>query len=156
VSTDATAPTLEFIAQVRCEVGDLVNLGAGPYGERRCVPLLGGSVSGPGLNGEILPGGADWQILRADGVLDIQARYIVRTSDGALVEVDSRGLRHGPPAVMQRLARGDPVAPQEYYFRTLMRFQTGHPAWQHLNATMALARGERQARLVVLDVFRVG
>ena len=57
---------------------------------------------------------------------------------------------------MQRLARGEAVAPAEYFFRTLMRFQTGHPAWLHLNATMALARGERQAQLVVLDVFRIG
>jgi hypothetical protein len=153
---NAAAPPLDFLAQVRCEVGALVNLGAGPYGERRCVPLLGGSVSGPGLNGEILPGGADWQILRADGVLDIQAQYVVRTPDGALVEVDSRGLRHGPPEVMQRLARGEAVASDEYFFRTLMRFQTGHPAWQHLNTTLALARGERQARVVVLDVFRIG
>lgn len=152
----AAAPPLGFMAQVRCEVGALVTLGAGPFGERRCVPLLGGSVSGPGLNGEILPGGADWQVLRADGVLDIQAHYIVRTSDGALVEVDSRGLRHGPPEVMQRLARGEAVAPEDYFFRTLMRFQTGHPAWFHLNATLALARGERQATVVVLDVFRIG
>ncbi|MBP6466244.1 MAG: DUF3237 domain-containing protein [Rubrivivax sp.] len=153
---NSAPPPLEFLAQVRCEVGALVNLGTGPYGERRCVPLLGGSVSGPGLNGAILPGGADWQILRADGALDIQAHYIVRTIDGALIEIDSRGLRHGPPAVMQRLARGEAVAPAEYFFRTLMRFQTGHPAWLHLNATMALARGERQAQLVVLDVFRIG
>ena len=153
---NSAPPPLEFLAQVRCEVGALVNLGTGPYGERRCVPLLGGSVSGPGLNGAILPGGADWQILRADGALDIQAHYIVRTIDGALVEVDSRGLRHGPPAVMQRLARGEAVAPGDYFFRTLMRFQTGHADWLHLNATMALARGERQAQHVVLDVFRIG
>ena len=153
---NSAPPPLEFLAQVRCEVGALVNLGTGPYGERRCVPLLGGSVSGPGLNGAILPGGADWQILRADGALDIQAHYIVRTIDGALIEIDSRGLRHGPPAVIQRLARREAVAPAEYFFRTLMRFQTGHPAWLHLNATMALARGERQAQLVVLDVFRIG
>lgn len=153
---NAAAPPLDFLAQVRCEVGALVTLGSGPYGERRCVPLLGGSVSGPGLNGEILPGGADWQVLRADGVLDIQAHYIVRTGDGGLVEVDSRGLRHGPPEVMQRLARGEAVAPGDYFFRTLMRFQTGHPAWLHLNGTMALARGERQAAVVVLDVFRIG
>ncbi|HSM22695.1 MAG TPA: DUF3237 domain-containing protein [Rubrivivax sp.] len=153
---NATAPPLAYLARVRCEVGALVNLGAGPHGERRCVPLLGGSVSGPGLNGEILPGGADWQTLRADGELDIQAHYIVRTGDGALVEVDSRGLRHGPAEVMQRLARGEAVAPGDYFFRTLMRFQTGHPAWLHLNGTMALARGERQAAVVVLDVFRIG
>ena len=129
-------PPLAFLAQVRCEVGALVNLGAGPYGERRCVPLLGGSVSGPGLNGEILPGGADWQILRADGP----------TPGAVLTRV----------AVMQRLARGEAVAPGDYFFRTLMRFQTGHADWLHLNATMALARGERQAQHVVLDVFRIG
>jgi len=143
------------MAQVRCEVGEIVGLGAGPYGERRCVPLLGGSVAGPELNGEILPGGTDWQTLRADGVLDIGAHYVIRTADGALVEVQSDGLRHGLPEVMARLARGEAVPPGDYFFRTLVRFQTGHPAWLHLNKTMALASGRREARLVVLDVWRI-
>jgi hypothetical protein len=143
------------MAQVRCEVGELVTLGAGPYGERRCVALLGGSLVGAELNGEILPGGTDWQTLRADGVLDIGAHYVIRTADGALVEVQSNGLRHGPPEVMARLARGEAVAPGDYFFRTLVRFQTGHPAWLHLNKTMALASGRREARRVVLDVWRI-
>jgi hypothetical protein len=144
------------MAQVRCEVGELVTLGMGPYGERRCVPLLGGSVQGPELNGEILPGGTDWQTLRADGALDIGAHYVIRSGDGALIEVQSNGLRHGPPDVMARLARGEAVDAAEYFFRTLMRFTTGHPAWLHLNKVMAIAAGRREARRVVLDVWRLG
>jgi hypothetical protein len=144
------------MCQVRCEVEALVSLGPGPYGERRYVPLGGGSVEGPELNGVLVPGGVDWQVARADGVLDIGAHYVIRTADGALVEVQSNGLRHGPPEVMARLARGDAVDPSEYFFRTLMRFTTGHPDWLHLNKVMAIACGRREARLVVLDVFRLG
>ena len=151
-----TAPALLPMAQVRCEVGSLVSLGAGPYGERRYVPLLGGSVQGPELNGEIVPGGTDWQVARTDGALDIGAHYVIRSTDGALIEVQSHGLRHGPPEVMARLARGETVDAAEYFFRTLMRFTTGHAAWLHLNKVMAVASGRREARLVVLDVWRLG
>jgi Protein of unknown function (DUF3237) len=149
------APGLEPMAQVRCEVGALASLGAGPHGERRFVPLTGGTVRGPQLNGQILPGGVDWQINRSDGALDISAHYVIRTDDGALIEVQSQGLRHGPPEVMARLARGEVVGRHEYFFRTLMRFTTGHAAWLHLNKTMALAVGQREAALVVLDVYRI-
>jgi len=149
------APALVPMAQVRCEVGALVSLGDAKYGERRYVPLLGGTVAGPELSGSIVEGGVDWQVNRADGVLDIAAHYVIRADDGGLIEVQSDGMRHGPPAVMARLARGDDVARDEYFFRTLMRFQTGAPQWLHLNKVMALAVGQRQAGLVVLDVYRI-
>lgn len=149
-------PTLTPMCRVRCDVGPVVGLGAAPLGERRYVSLLGGSVSGPELSGTIVPGGVDWQWSRADGVLEIAAHYVVRTGDGALVEVRSEGLRHGPPAVIERLARGEPVAPSEYFFRTVVRLTTGAPAWAHLNKVMALAVGRRDARQVVLDFYRIG
>jgi Protein of unknown function (DUF3237) len=148
-------PTLLPFAQVRCEVDAIVSLGPVPRGERRFVPLRGGTVEGPELNGEILDGGIDWQWARNDGVLEIAAHYVIRTPDGALVEVQSDGLRHGPAAVMERLALGEPVGRDEYFFRTLMRFVTGAPAWSHLNRVMALAVGQREARNVVLDVYRI-
>jgi hypothetical protein len=149
-------PTLLPMAQVRCDVGPIVSLG-GPakHGERRYVALKGGTVQGPELQGTIVEGGVDWQVLRGDGVLDIAAHYVVRTPDGALVEVQSDGIRHGPPEVMARLARGEPVARDEYFFRTLMRFTTGAPTWVHLNKVLALAVGQRQAAQVVLDVYRI-
>lgn len=150
-----TPPALVPLTQVRCEVGALVSLGPAKYGERRYVPLLGGTVAGPELNGTLVEGGVDWQVNRADGVLDIAAHYVIRVPDGALIEVQSDGMRHGPAEVMARLARGEPVARQEYFFRTLMRFQTGAPAWAHLNKVMAIAVGQREAKLVVLDVYRI-
>lgn len=152
---NANPPALVPMCQVRCEVGALVSLGHGPYGERRYVPLGGGTVSGPELEGTLVEGGVDWQVARADGVLDIGAHYVIRTPDGALVEVQSNGLRHGPPEVMARLARGEAVAPHEYFFRTLVRLTTGHPDWLHLNKVMALAVGRREARLVLLDFYRI-
>lgn len=155
MSVDLAPPGLVPMCRVRCEVGALVTLGPGPYGERRYVPLAGGTVAGPELNGAIVEGGVDWQVARADGVLDIGAHYVIRTDDGALVEVRSDGLRHGPPEVMARLARGETVGRDEYFFRTLMRFTTGHPGWLHLNKVMAIAVGQREAGRVVLDVWRL-
>lgn len=149
-------PALIPMTQVRCEVGALVTLGPGPRGERRYVPLGGGTVAGPELNGTLVEGGVDWQLARADGALEIAAHYVIRTDDGALVEVQSDGLRHGPPAVMERLARGDAVGRDEYYFRTLVRFTTGAAQWQHLNKVLALAVGQREARQVLLDFYRIG
>jgi hypothetical protein len=148
-------PALVPLTQIRCEVGALVSLGVATHGERRYVPLLGGTVSGPELSGRIVEGGVDWQINRSDGVLDIAAHYVIRADDGALIEVQSDGMRHGAPDVMARLARGEPVAGQEYFFRTLIRFTTGAPQWLHLNKVMALAVGQRQASLVLLDVYRI-
>lgn len=149
-------PALVPMTQIVCEVGALVSLGRGRFGERRYVPLGGGSVRGPELNGTVVEGGVDWQTQRDDGVLEIAAHYVIRTSDGALVEVRSDGLRHGPPAVMAQLARGESPPSDTYFFRTLMRFETGDPRWLHLNKVMALACGARQARSVSLDIYRIG
>ena len=148
-------PPLVPMTQVRCEVGTLVTLGQAKYGERSYVPLLGGTVRGPELNGVIVEGGVDWQVNRADGVLDIAAHYVIRAGDGALIEVQSDGLRHGPPQVMERLARGDAVARDEYFFRTVVRFTTGAPQWLHLNKVLALAVGQREANAVLLDFYRI-
>ena len=149
-----SAPALLPMTRIRCEVGALVTLGPSPGGERRYVPLGGGTVQGPELNGSLVEGGVDWQVARADGVLEIAAHYVIRAEDGGLIEVRSDGLRHGPPQVMERLARGEAVPRDDYFFRTLMRFTTGAPAWQHLNKVMALAVGQREARAVLLDVYR--
>jgi Protein of unknown function (DUF3237) len=148
-------PSLLPMMRIHCRVGPLVSLGEAPQGERRYVPLGGGRVQGPELNGELVEGGVDWQVRRADGVLEIAAHYVIRAEDGALIEVRSDGLRHGSAEVMAALARGESLPREAYFFRTLMRFQTGAPAWLHLNRVMAIASGERQADQVVLDVYRL-
>ena len=119
------------------------------------MPLGGGTVHGPELNGTLVEGGVDWQIARADGALEIAAHYVIRTDDGALIEIQSDGLRHGPPEVMARLAKGEAVPRDAYYFRTLVRFTTGAPAWVHLNKVIAIAVGQREASAVLLDFYRI-
>jgi hypothetical protein len=144
----------EPLMTVSAEVGEIVSLGPGPLGERRVVQILSGSFEGPQLHGTVLPG-ADWQILRDDGVLDIDARYVLQEARGGLVRVVSQGYRHGPPEVMARLARGETVEPSAYFFRTVMRFETGAPDLAWLNKTIAVATAERKARRVELKVFKL-
>jgi hypothetical protein len=143
------------IFTIHAELEAIMNLGHTPYGERRVIGIIGGTVRGPKLSGHVLPGGADWQIIRGDGVADIQARYTIETDTGARILVCSDGLRHGPPDVMERLAKGDRVDPALYYFRTVMRFETADPSVAWLNRILALARGQREARAVRLDVYEV-
>lgn len=145
-------PELELLMQLAVDVGEVVTMGEGPLGERRVVGILGGTFEGPALGGEILPG-ADWQLARSDGVLEIDARYALRERTGGTVQVLSQGYRHGPAEVLAALGRGEAVDPASYFFRTVMRFETGAPHLAWLNRTIAVATGERRARQVLLKAF---
>jgi len=142
------------IFTIHAELADIRHFGTTPYGERRVVDILGGRVEGPRLKGRILPG-ADWQIVRPDGVTDLEARYAIETDRGTRVLVRSDGLRHGPPEVIAALARGEVVEPSRYYFRTVMRFETADPALAWLNRILALGTGAREKLAVRLDVYEV-
>jgi hypothetical protein len=145
----------EPIFRIRAELADILHLGHTPYGDRRVINILGGRVDGARLAGRILPGGADWQIVRPDGVADLRARYTIETDGGARILVASNGLRHGAPDVIDRLARGEAVDPALYYFRTAMRFETSDPSAAWLNRIIALGRGAREQRAVRLEVYEV-
>ena len=86
----------EPIFSIRCELANILDLGPAPFGHRRVVNILGGPVTGARLSGRVLPGGADWQIVAADGSIDVHARYTIESDAGALIQVDSKGVRHGP------------------------------------------------------------
>ena len=101
-----------LLMMMHVKVGTVLNIGAVPYGTRRTAPLGGGTFEGPRLRGTILPGGsADWQLLRSDGVLEMDLRLTLRTDDDALISMSSFGLRHGPPEVIAAIGRGEPVDP---------------------------------------------
>lgn len=140
---------------IRAELADILQFGKTPVGERRVINILGGRVEGGRLTGQILPGGADWQVIRPDGAADIEARYTIKSDSGGLVLVSSEGLRHGPPDIIARLSRGEPVDPALYYFRTLMRFETADSGLDWMNRILAIAHGARLPNAVVLDVFEV-
>jgi hypothetical protein len=130
-------------------------LGEAPHGRRRIIPITGGHVSGERVSGRVLPGGADWQIVRTDGVAELDARYTIETADGALLYVANRGVRHGPADVLRQLAAGERVDPALYYMRTTPWFETGDARYAWLNRMVCVASGARRAAAVELDVYEV-
>jgi hypothetical protein len=131
------------------------DLGDTPQGRRRIIGITGGRFSGERLSGRVLPGGADWQVIRADGVAELDARYTLETNDGALIYVRNRGYRHGPADVINKLASGQVVDPALYYMRTTPRFETGEARYAWLNRIVCVATGARRAAAVELEVFEV-
>ena len=146
---------LEPLLKARITLGAPQELGEAPLGRRRIIPITGGEFSGARLSGRVLAGGADWQIVRRDGVAELEARYTLQTADGALIYVANRGLRHGPRQVLERLAAGEDVPPAEYYMRTTPRFETGDERYAWLNRVVCVASGARHAAAVTLEVYQV-
>ena len=124
-------------------------------GSRRIINITGGRFSGERLSGRVLPGGADWQIVRADGVADLDARYTLETSDGALIYVRNHGYRHGPAEVLKKIAAGENVDPALYYMRTSPLFETGDARYAWLNRIICVGTGARRPAAVVVEIWEV-
>lgn len=144
----------EPVMTLEVEVSAPVDIGDGPSGHRRFVPITGGRFSGM-IAGEVLPGGADWQTVTRSGALEIEARYVLKTDAGALVEVQSIGVRSGSPEVLAALGRGEAVPPDQYYFRTMIRLTAADAALAELNDQLFIAAGDRRAGTVVLTMYAV-
>ena len=148
-------PSLNFLYTSIIEVESPLTVGQTACGERRIINISGGAFEGPGLSGKVLPGGADWQVIRNDGVTELEAKYTLETEDGALIYVTNWGLRHGPAETMEKIAAGQEVDPAEYYFRTTPRFETGSSKYSWFNKLVAVASGERRASKVIITVYEV-
>jgi hypothetical protein len=146
---------LDLAFRLGVSVAPALELGETQQGRRRIIPITGGTVEGPRLSGRVLPGGADWQIIRADGCAELEARYTLEADDGALISVVNRGLRHGPPEIVARLIAGEPVDPASYYFRCTPVFETASPAHRWLTRTVFTASGARRPDLVEISVYAV-
>ncbi len=155
MSFEPVKPTLEFIFRARVTVASPREFGETPMGMRRIIDITGGTVEGPALNGTVIPGGADWQIVRRDGTAVLEARYSIRTDDDALVYIRNDGYRCGPPEVMAQLAAGEPVDPSEYYFRAAPSFETSSLKYAWMNTTLAMSSGVREENTVILDFYAV-
>ena len=148
-------PRLELLAHLSITLAPPQSIGKVLTGERRIIQITGGRVEGARLRGEVLPGGADWQIVTADGTALLEARYTLRTEDGALIYVRNNGVRHGPPEVLAAIARGEEVDPAKYYFRAVPVFETGDAKYDWLNRTIAVCSGVRTRTAVLLDFYTV-
>jgi hypothetical protein len=149
-------PGLEFAFEVRAEVADPLVVGELPNGTRRIIDILGGTVEGPGISGRLLPGGADWQMIRrVDGFTEVDARYTIETDTGSLIYVSNIGIRHAPPDVMQRLNAGETVDQSDIYFRCVPKFETGDRELEWLMRSIFVCTGERYPNGVIIRFFRV-
>lgn len=130
-------------------------MGAGRAGQRRIIPIIGGAVSGPRLNGRILDVGADWQTIFDSGLAELDTRYAMETGDGAVIEIVNYGFRHGPDEVIAAVARGEDVDPASYYMRTQARLETGDARYDWVNRTLFVGVGARQKQSVLMRLFAV-
>jgi hypothetical protein len=149
------SPGLEFFLQLKVAIGPTLDLGPGPAGVRRTVPITGGTFAGPLMRGIVLPGGADWQIAESESLTFVDAQYVIETDDGVRIQVRNSGTRHGPPEVLRRIAAGEPVAADEYYFRTSPRFFPPHGRYDWLRQSVFVASAERSSDLVVVNVWKI-
>jgi Protein of unknown function (DUF3237) len=151
----ATPPSLRFAFAVKVVVGPIQDLGMTARGHRRIVDILGGEAQGPRLQGEILPGGADWQVVRSDGTIEVVARYSIRTTSGALVYVQNDGLRVAAPETVARMSRGEPVPFDSYRFRTAPRFETSDPVLKWLETSTFVGVAARTPDRVAIGFHEV-
>ena len=151
----ATQLEFAFAIKIKVEGGKGLEAGDTPKGFRRMIPITGGSFEGPNIKGEVIPGGYDFQLLRNDNVMEIDARYVLQTDDGALITIVNRGLRHANAEVMQQMADGIDVSPSLYYFRSVPQFETGSKKYDWLNKTVFVASGIRKPAEVIISVFKI-
>jgi muconolactone delta-isomerase len=149
-------PELRHVYRLDAELDAPVDLGDTPQGNRRIIPLTRGHAAGPYFDAELLPaGGADWQIVRSSGSSVADIRYTLKTEGGALLYVQSQGVRHGNPDVLARLAAGDDVDPSEYTFRTSVTIETADPELAWVNDGVFIAVGGRRPSGISYDVYLV-
>ncbi len=148
-------PQLEFVCELTVNVGTVQLIGDTGTGTRRIIPLLGGTFNGPALRGIILPGGADSQLIKKDGVADIDARYCLQTDDDALIYISNKGIRVASEDVLTKLSNGEQVDPDTYYFRTIPVFETAKGKYDWLMQSLFIAKGIRNPDNVVIQVWKI-
>lgn len=153
--TEPPAPGLTFLASVAVEVAEPIEVGETAEGTRRIIPITGGTVSGPKLNGRVLAGGADFQLLRSSTMTELEAKYAIETDSGERIYINNFGIRTGSPEDIAALVRNEPVPPERIYFRCSPRALAGGPEWSWLSSRILVGSGTRLPAQVRLDIWVV-
>ncbi len=153
--TDLPAPALRHFCDLTVALGPAREMGQGRAGRRRIIPIIGGTVEGPGIKGTILNLGADWQTIFEGGTAELDTRYAMETDDGALIEIINYGFRHGPPEIIRAIAAGEVADPADYYMRTIARLETGDERYAWVNDMLFVGTGARLADAVKVRLYVV-
>lgn len=138
---DGFEPELEHIFDLHIDLETPQIIGQTPVGVRQVYVVKGGTVDGPRLKGELLPGGGDWGTMRPDGCIQLDVRATMRAEDGALIYSYYGGITGDVLKVAGRIFGGEDVPLSEYYSYMTPQFQTSAPQHDWLNRTVALGRG---------------
>ncbi|MGO1770005.1 MAG: DUF3237 domain-containing protein [Microbacterium sp.] len=147
-------PGLRYFCTITAHVAAPVELGPMPGGAQRIIPITGGSLDGPDVAGTILPGGADFQVLRSATTTDLEARYAIETSDGERISVHNLGIRNGSESDIATLVAGGVVPAERIYFRCVPQL-SGSGSWAWLSDRIFVGTGTRHPDRVVVDVFQL-
>jgi hypothetical protein len=151
----APALATKYVFSLAIKVGAPIVAGDTGHGVRRVIPVLGGEVRGPGMKGTIFPVGADFQTIRPNGFTELEAKYAFEMDDGAVIYIENLGIRFGPKALLDRIAKGETVDPALIYFRSVPRFETGAENYRWLMENLFIGVGARHPDRVELDVHQV-
>ncbi|KAE8164432.1 hypothetical protein BDV40DRAFT_298460 [Aspergillus tamarii] len=146
-------PALTHLFTLRCAVDPPMEIGNGPYGRRRCVSIKSGTVRGKYLNGEVVPGGADFMLVEEDHTTHVNTNYLLKSDDGAYIYIRTEGTRAGPPEVLKALMEGDGVDPNQYWFHLHIKLETGHEKYKWMNNRVIIGRATRAKGEVAYDAY---
>ena len=149
------APALEYVCELRVQLDPPLTVGKTPRGLRRIIPIIGGKVDGPNLKGAIYGGGADWQFIREDGVAELEAHYQFKTDDGVVIYIKNEALRVATPEVAAKIAKGEVVSANAYYFKGRPKFEAPEGKYFWMNNAVFICQGIKNPLDVSLFVWRV-
>jgi len=144
-----------YVFTITARIGEVTTAGETGHGVRRIIPIIGGEVRGEKVNGKVCPFGADFQIIRPNELIELEARYAFETDDGATVYVENKGIRFGPVELLERLKRGEAVDPELIYCRTVPKFETGSEKYRWLMEHVFIGSAARRPDHVIIDVHQV-
>jgi hypothetical protein len=148
-------PELAFVFEARVDIGPSEHVGNGAGDELDFTPITGGTVDGPRLRGTVLAGGGDWSVQRGPTVCELDAHYLIRAEDGALIDIVNRGFYRTTSEVAARIEVGEEADPRDVYFRTSPVFRTDAPAHRWLAETVFVGLARDEVGQVCIRFFEV-
>jgi hypothetical protein len=147
----------EFLCTVTANTDwrSVIDVGATPHGTRQIIYIKGGTFEGPKLNGTVLPGGGDWFVRRADQMVELDVRCVLRTDDNHLIYCSLRGINEMSSEVAIKAITGQYIDSSKYYFRVTAVIETGSEKYTWLNRIIAVGVGKLIPTGVEYEIYTV-
>tara|TARA_R110001632_G_scaffold44289_1_gene112698 strand:- start:49577 stop:50050 length:474 start_codon:yes stop_codon:yes gene_type:complete len=152
-------PKLKYFATLNVAVGLPQEIGVSLHGERRVIPILGGTAQGEGWKGNILNGGADYQLILTPRMTHLDAHYVIELEseldNGERIYIHNKAIRVASAEVTKKLKIGKAVDPELIYFRCHPTFETSSSAMQWITERVFVGTGVRRPDSVELQFFEI-